>query len=312
MCFVHDKKPILLLMGPTASGKSALAVSIAQRLGGAILNADAMQCYADLRIVSARPTPAEMAGVPHHLYGIWDARTHGNAALWQRAALAAIAQVQAARQVPMLVGGTGMYLRALTHGLSVVPPISAAIMAQVNALVGQALADALAQHDPLMAAQLQPTDTQRLRRALAVMLQTGRSLQEWQQAQPPAPLAGARLEALVVQIPREILYARINARFDAMMQAGALDEIAALAAQFSEEELQQLRLPILKAHGVPELLGLLNGRLSEAEAIAKAQQNTRNYAKRQLTWIRGQLQGFSPIAYDADAEAAGEIMERLV
>ncbi len=288
-------------MGPTASGKSALGVSIAKRIGGAIINADAMQCYADLRIITARPSESEMHGVPHHLYGIWSARTKGNAALWQAAAIAKIHEVWAAGQVPILLGGTGMYIKSLTEGLSPVPIISDEVKAHVTAL--PSLYEALQQHDSQMAERLKPNDTQRITRALEVVLQTGRSLADWQAEATNAPFSAEQCHFAQVDIPREVLYDRINRRFESMVHSGALDEISALKAQFSAEEVEQLRFPILKSLGVPELMAYLDGELSLEDAIAKAQQLTRNYAKRQLTWARGQVKGAAMVPWDGGDEA---------
>jgi tRNA dimethylallyltransferase len=296
-----NHKPILILMGPTASGKSAMGLSIAKRIGGAILNADAMQCYADLRIITARPSQAEMGDVPHHLYGIWDARTMGNAALWQAAAIAKIHEVWDAGQGPILLGGTGMYIKSLTDGLSAVPPISDEVKAQVAAL--SSLYEALQRHDPAMAARLEPNDQQRIARALEVMLQTGRSLDDWQAEAMPAPFSAKQCHFAQVDIPREVLYDRINQRFTAMIESGALDEISALKAQFSAAEIQQQRFPILKSLGVPELMAHLNGEITLDAAIAKAQQLTRNYAKRQLTWARGQVKHAAMLPWDGGEEA---------
>ena len=300
-------------MGPTASGKSALGISIAKRCGGAILNADAMQCYRGLRIITARPSEQEVAQAPHYLYGMWSARTHGNVALWQAAAVAQIQACHDAGQVPILLGGTGMYIKGLTEGLSPVPPISEEVKRQVAALSCRLhdgirtpscdgvtkLYEALQCYDPRIAKKLDAGDSQRIARALEVVLETGKSLLDWQAESAPAPFAAKQCHFAYLDIDRETLYPRINARFDAMMEAGALEEVRALKAYFNDDEIAQKRFPILKSHGVPELMAYLDGQMALEDALEKGKQNTRNYAKRQLTWLRGQVSGAQPLAPNA-------------
>ncbi|HEX6956795.1 MAG TPA: tRNA (adenosine(37)-N6)-dimethylallyltransferase MiaA [Ferrovibrio sp.] len=281
--------PLIVLAGPTASGKSALGAAIAQHVGGIIVNADSMQVYRDLRVLTARPTEAEMAGVPHRLYGVLDGAVHGTAALWRGMALEAIAEAARADRIPILLGGTGLYLRSLFEGLVEVPPIPAAARAEARDKLGllgpQGLHAALAKLDPDTAARLKPGDSQRLVRAYEVLVGTGRSLSQWQAASAAPPLPNPVFR-LLLRPPRKTLYARIDRRFEAMVRQGAVDEARAVLAR------QDVRAdaPMLKAHGLPELMAYLRGRMSLEEAVRIAQANTRHYAKRQTTWFRHQFQ----------------------
>lgn len=292
-------------MGPTASGKSAIGLCLAQQLGAVILNADAMQCYADLQIITARPRDEEMGDVAHRLYGIWRAKTRGNAALWQQAAVLEIEKAHAAGRVPILLGGTGLYVKGLMEGLSPVPPISDAVKAWIREIATEdagVLYNMLQRKDPVMAQKLAPGDTQRILRALEVVEQTGRSLWDWQKEEVPPPYDRRQCHFFYVDIPRETLYARIDERFARMVEDGAVEEVARLRERFDEDErdrLFRLDYPILKAHGVPELLAYLEGDLPLEAAIARAQRNTRRYAKRQMTWIRSQTTAATAIPYDA-------------
>lgn len=309
-------------MGPTASGKSAMGVYLAQKLDAVILNADAMQCYQDLQIITARPEESEMGGVPHHLYGIWSAKTKGNAALWQQAAVLAIEKVHAEGKIPILLGGTGLYVKGLIEGLSPVPPISDPVKQWIRMMAGEdytVLYNMLRTRDPVMAQKLEPKDTQRILRALEVIQETGRSLWDWQKEEVPPPFDKKQCFFFYVDIDRETLYARIDERFETMVARGALQEVARLREQFDEDEqdrLFRLDYPILKAHGVPELLAHLDGELPLEAAIAKAQRNTRRYAKRQMTWIRGQVEGAIAIPHQSFQEKLEKIApvleERLV
>jgi tRNA dimethylallyltransferase len=268
---------VLVVTGPTASGKSALALALAERLGGTVINMDAMQTYAGLRILTARPTAEEEARAPHALYGVRDAAEPATAAWWRAAALDAI---RAAR-LPILCGGTGMYLRALQLGLADIPPIPDAARAQARALADDpAAAHAwLAARDPGTAARLRPTDPQRLARAIEVWLATGRGLAAWHDAPPdPPPL---RFAAFIVDPPADALRAAIVARFHAMLAAGALSEVRALVARGLDPA-----LPVMRAHGVPELAAHLRGELALPAAAARAIVLTGQYTKRQRTWWR--------------------------
>jgi len=277
------KPPLVVIAGPTASGKSALALDLAARTGGVIVNADASQVYADLRILSARPSPADEAAADHRLYGMIDGAVACSAAMWAGLARAEIAAIHAAGRLPILVGGTGMYLRTLLDGIAPVPEIDPEVRVAVRALPAGDLHALLAAEDPAMAARLRPSDPQRLARALEVVRSTGRSLADWQAA-PTAGLAAAvELHGHVVEIDRDRLYRRCDERFAAMLDAGALDEAARLAGRGLAPD-----LPVMRAIGVPPLLDHLAGRLSLADAGAIARQQTRNLAKRQLTWFRNQ------------------------
>ncbi|WP_298726005.1 tRNA (adenosine(37)-N6)-dimethylallyltransferase MiaA [uncultured Ferrovibrio sp.] len=280
--------PIIILAGPTASGKSALGIAIAEKIGGMIINADSMQVYRDLRVITARPTDEEMAQVPHRLYGVLDGAAHGTAALWREMALEAIAEAASSGRIPILLGGTGMYLRSLLEGLVEIPPIPDEARAEARKLLetlGPAgLHKALAERDPQSAARLKPGDSQRLVRAYEVVAGTGRSLLDWQK-EAAAPSLPNPVFKLLLQPPRAALYARIDRRFEAMVQAGALDEARAVLARTDLPP----DAPMLKAHGLPELMRHLKGEIGLDEAVRIAQANTRHYAKRQTTWFRHQF-----------------------
>lgn len=276
------KKRALLIAGPTASGKSALALEKAAALGGVIINADALQVYAPLRILSARPTPEEEALVPHRLYGHVAADQPYSVAAWAAEARREMEEAWALGRFPIVTGGTGLYFRALELGLAPVPEIAETVRRHWRSFAGDLHAE-LATRDPAMAARLLPSDRQRLARALEVIDATGRSLLDWQrEGQDLAPLAGVSVERIFIDLPREALYARAEARFDAMMEQGALEEARAMI------DLDPM-LPAMKAIGLPELLAHLRGETSLADSVTRAKTATRNFIKRQLTWWRGQL-----------------------
>jgi tRNA dimethylallyltransferase len=288
--------PLVIIAGPTASGKSALALALAEELRGTIINADSMQVYRDLRILTARPGPAEEARAPHRLYGGIDAAEACSAGRWRGLALAEIAGAREQGSVPILAGGTGLYLHALVHGLAAVPPIPEEARAAVRALHaelgGEMFRERLAARDPEGAARLAPGDTQRLVRAYEVVTATGRPLAAWQRG---APSAEAQAVACVVLLPpRDQLYAACDARFAAMMGQGAVDEVRALLARGLAPD-----LPAMKAVGVRELGAFLAGQATLDQAIAAAQQTTRRYAKRQFTWLRHRMAGLHPLTIDA-------------
>jgi tRNA dimethylallyltransferase len=281
----------VLIAGPTASGKSALAISLAQRLGGTVINADSMQVYRDLRVITARPTPQEEQEAPHRLFGHVDAATNYSAGLWLADAAAALADITTAGRIPIFAGGTGLYFKALLQGLSDIPKVPdevrARIRAEAEGLVPEALHARLAAADPLTAARLRPSDPQRILRALEVFEATGLPLRHFQDRRG-APLLDAETSACVFLEPdRKELYRRIDARFDTMMTQGALDEVKALAARNLDPA-----LPAMRAHGVPGLIAYLRGELSLDDAIAKGKIDTRHYSKRQFTWFRHQLPQF--------------------
>ncbi|NKC33063.1 tRNA (adenosine(37)-N6)-dimethylallyltransferase MiaA [Falsiroseomonas selenitidurans] len=276
--------PAILVAGPTASGKSALALALAERLGGAVINADSMQVYAGLRVLTARPTPEEEARVPHLLYGLRPPAAAGTVAWWRGAALAAMEAVRAAGRVPILCGGTGLYFLSLTQGLSAIPPVPEAARAEARRLLAEegpaALHRRLAVLDPETAASLRPSDSQRIARAWEVVSGTGRGLRAWQAEAGTGP-APWRFAALLLDPPRDALRSAIVTRWHAMLAAGALEEVRALAAQRLDPA-----LPAMRAHGVPELLAHLQGRMTLEAASTRAILNTGQYTKRQATWFR--------------------------
>ncbi|MBN8873009.1 MAG: tRNA (adenosine(37)-N6)-dimethylallyltransferase MiaA [Rhodospirillales bacterium] len=279
----HALPLALIVAGPTASGKSALALDIAARIGGTIINADSMQVYRELRVLTARPTVAEEARIPHRLYGIRPAAEAGSVAWWREAALAEMTAVRAAGRVPILTGGTGMYFASLTDGLAAVPDPGPEARAEARRLLADqgpaALHASLAKVDPATAARLRPSDGQRLARAWEVWRGTGRGLVAWQdQRLPPAPW---RFAAIRLDPPREALRAAIATRFAAMLAAGALAEVRALLALALDPA-----LPAMRAHGVPELSAHLRGEIDLAEAGRRTELVTGQYTKRQATWFR--------------------------
>jgi tRNA dimethylallyltransferase len=279
---ISDKKRALLIAGPTASGKSALALEKAAALNGTIINADALQVYSALRILSARPTPAEEAVVPHRLYGHVGAEQPYSVASWLAEARREMDAAWGQGRLPIVTGGTGLYFRALELGLAPVPEIPEEVRSKWRSFTGDLHAELLSR-DPAMAAKLLPTDRQRLARALEVVDATGRSLLDWQKdGQDQAPLQGVTVERIFIDVPRDELYARAEARFDAMLEKGALEEARALA------HLDPM-LPAMKAIGLPELIAHLRGEITLEQAAINAKTATRNFIKRQLTWWRGQL-----------------------
>ena len=292
----------ILIAWPTASGKSALALRLAEQLGGAVINADSMQVYRDLRIITARPTPDQEARASHVLYGHVDAAENYSVGRWCQDAHAAIADAEARRLVPILTGGTGLYFKALTQGLSAVPPtppeIRAAVRARCDAEGAAALHAELTRRDPAMAARLKPGDRMRIARALEVLEATGRSLADWHRDGMPALLDATRAVKVFLTPERAELHRWIGARFDGMLVQGALDEVRALDARGLDP-----MLPAMKAHGVPWLRRHLAGEISLAEAAEGGKADTRRYTKRQLTWFRHQMPGWTWIVPEA-AEAA--------
>jgi tRNA dimethylallyltransferase len=275
---------LALIAGPTASGKSAAALDRARRDNGTIINADASQVYRELRILTARPTEEEEARVPHLLYGYRDGAEPCSAADWAEDAKAAIAAVVAEGRLPILVGGTGLYLRTLIDGIAPVPPIDPAIRDRVRALPPGAAHAALASEDPAAAARLHANDSARAQRALEVVRSTGRSILAWRAERVGGIGAAFAIETELVDPPVATLYARCDARVDAMLAGGAIEEVAALRGRGLPDD-----LPVMKSIGVPPLLRHLAGKISLAEARAEIQQATRNYAKRQRTWFRHQF-----------------------
>jgi tRNA dimethylallyltransferase len=289
---VENVSQVVLIAGPTASGKSALALELAERHGGAVINADSMQVYRDLRIITARPTVEGEARAPHWLYGHVDATENYSTGRWCVDAAAALAAAKQERRIAIVVGGTGLYFKVLTQGLAAVPPIPADIRDSVRKRLieeGVAVLHAeLAKRDPAAAARLMPNDRARVTRALEVILATGRSLLAWHDQGMPASLDPASIAKIFLNVGRDELARRIGDRFDAMMAAGAMEEVRTLAARHLSPS-----LPAMKAHGVPWLIRHLNGEVTLAEAIERAKLETRQYTKRQGTWFRNQLPDFA-------------------
>ncbi len=284
----------LLIMGPTASGKSALALALAERVGGEIVNADSMQVYRDFRVLTARPTVAEAARVPHHLYGYLDAGDLYSTGRWLADALAMLGDIAARAKTPILVGGTGLYFKALTQGLADIPTpdpdIRDTLRARASREGALALHAELARVDPQTAARLAPNDAPRILRALEVFETTGESISALQANTRPA-LAAAAWTGVKLMASRGQIYAAIDARFDAMLARGALDEVRAFAARRLDPA-----LPCMKAHGAPALMAHLRGEITLMEAAAIGKRDTRHYAKRQFTWMANQMPDWTPIA----------------
>ncbi|MDB5457747.1 MAG: tRNA ((37)-N6)-dimethylallyltransferase MiaA [Caulobacter sp.] len=291
----------MLIAGPTASGKSALALRLAAEIGAEIVNADALQIYRDLSVLTARPSAQEEAAAPHHLFGVVDAAEAWSVGRWQAAALETLAAIATRGRPAVLVGGTGLYFSALTRGLADIPAVSHAQRDASTALFDQlgeaAFRDLLAPLDPVAEARIMAGDRQRLGRAHAVAVVTGRSLSAWQ-ADTAAPLAAEAWRGVVLEPDRAVLYDRCDARLQTMLDHGALDEVAALAARGLDPA-----LPALKAVGYRQFADHLDGRLSLDEALDAARQETRRYAKRQMTWFRNQTPDWPRIdALDGDGQ----------
>lgn len=279
----ESRPRVALIAGPTASGKSALAVRLAQATGGIVINADASQVYADLAILSARPTEAEMAGVPHRLFGHVDGAQACTAARWADEARAEIDRAHGAGCLPILVGGTGLYIRTLLDGIAPVPDIDPAIRADVRAMpVAQAHA-ALTAEDPQAAARLAPADTTRVARALEVVRSTGKPLAEWQQHKSGGIADRVTLSALILLPPRDWLIARCDRRFEQMVAGGAVKEVRSLLSRHLAPD-----LPVMRAIGVPEIAAWLAGAVDRETMLERGRIATRQYAKRQYTWFSRQ------------------------
>jgi tRNA dimethylallyltransferase len=278
-------KAVALIAGPTASGKSDLAIELALALDrpSVAINADSAQVYRDLRILSARPTETEMRGVEHRLFGAWDGAEPCSAADWAARARREIEDAQLVGALPILVGGTGLYIRTLLDGIAPVPPIDPAVRESVRALPVVDAYEALQAEDPVRAAVLSPGDTTRIARALEVVRSTGKPLVHWQRQRTGGIGEAIELHPLILLPPREALYERCEERFARMMESGAVEEVETLLARNLSPN-----LPVMRAIGVPEIAGYLRGEWSREDALARGQQATRNYAKRQYTWFRRQ------------------------
>lgn len=282
----------ILIAGPTASGKSALAIALARRLGGVVVNADSMQVYRDLRILTARPTIEEEAKVEHRLFGHVDAAQNYSVGRYLADLAPTLAELAARGVTPILTGGTGMYFKSALYGLSDIPVVPEEVRAAVRTAAQgrspQELHAELMEKDPQTAARLRPTDPQRILRALEVLAATGKPLVSFQGPRSKPLLDATMCKGFFVAPTREELYARIDARFEKMMESGALEEVDALGRRGLDP-----MLPAMRAHGVPHLVRYLEGSLSREEAIAAGQRDTRHYAKRQFTFARHQLPGFT-------------------
>lgn len=300
-------KSAVLIAGPTASGKSALAMALAEKHGGVIVNADSMQVYRDLRIITARPSSDDEARISHRLYGHVDAAENYSVGRWCQDAKAALDAAWSAGELPILVGGTGLYFKALTQGLSAVPPtppeVRAAIRARCDTEGAAVLHAELVRRDPDAAARLKPGDRMRITRALEVLEATGRSLSDWHREGLPAVLDPHQAVKIFLGVERAELQRRIDARFDAMLAAGALEEVRALTVRGLDPI-----LPAMKAHGVPWLRRHLAGEIGLDAAAEGAKADTRRYTKRQITWFRHQMPGWAFVTPEQAGQAvAGAI-----
>jgi tRNA dimethylallyltransferase len=298
---------VALIAGPTASGKSALALALAERARGTVINADSAQVYRDLRLVSARPSAEEEASAPHRLYGTRDGALPCSAADWAADAREAIDAAHGDGRLPILVGGTGLYLRTLLEGIAPVPPIDPEIRAQVRALPVAESHAALSVEDPDAAARLRPTDTTRVARALEVVRSTGRPLAQWQEEKVGGIEDRIQLHPLILLPPRDWLYERCDRRFETMMSEEGLEEVRALVGRGLNPA-----LPVMRAIGVREIAAFLAGALSREEALEAGRTATRRYAKRQYTWFAHQPPAHWPRFSDPlDCEGVADALARL-
>jgi tRNA dimethylallyltransferase len=301
-----EPKPVALIAGPTASGKTALALALAARRDVTIINADSAQVYGALPILSAQPSDAEKASAPHRLFGYLDGREACSAARWAADAKAAIAEAHDEAHLPVLVGGTGLYLRTLLDGIAPIPEIDPDVRAEVRAMATADAQQALAVEDAPMAAALSFSDDSRIKRALEVVRSTGRSIADWRKAKAGGISGQVRLHPLILLPPRDWLHARCDARFEAMMAGGAIGEVEALLTLDLPAD-----APVLRAIGVPEIGAMLAGAIDRAEAIARGQAATRQYAKRQYTWFRNQPPADWPLWTEAYNDSDLIKIERL-
>ena len=304
---VPSRPPLALIAGPTASGKSDLAVKLALRHSSAVvINADSAQVYADLRVLSARPSDEEMRGVEHRLFGTWDGAQACSAADWAAAARVEIADVHAQAKLPILVGGTGLYMRTLLEGIAPVPAIDPAVREVVRALPQERRLAVLRSEDPAAAERIAPGDSTRTARALEVVRSTGRTLADWQRDISGGIGDAVDLRAVILLPERAALYRRCDARFAAMLENGAIAEVEALLARRLDPA-----LPVMRAIGVRDIAAMLAGELSRTAALAAGQQATRNYAKRQYTWLRHQPPG-EWLRVDCESYSHGVIVEHIL
>jgi tRNA dimethylallyltransferase len=274
---------VALIAGPTASGKSALALALAERTGGVIVNADSAQLYRDLKVLSAAPSSEDLQRAEHRLYGVVDGAVPCSAADWAAMARMEIEEVHAHDRMAILVGGTGLYLPTLLNGIAPIPAIDPDVRGKVRAATVEANRAQLAERDPKAAARLNPADTMRIARALEVVLSTGRTLADWQQQREGGIGGSVTLRPLVLLPPRDWLYARCDARFACMIERGAIEEVEILLMRRLDP-----KLPVMRAIGVREIAACLNGEIDRAQMLIRGQHATRNYAKRQYTWFARQ------------------------
>ena len=285
---MEDRTPIPIVIGPTASGKSALALRMAEEFDGTVINADSMQVYRDLHIITARPDAAEEARAPHRLYGVLDGAEVCTAARWREMAVSEIQAALGAGRMPILCGGTGFYIKALVEGLSPLPDIPDDVRSAARREVEEAGAvaawETLEEFDPDWARRIEPTDRQRIARGIEVFRATGRPLSEWQATPPEGPPPGMSFRVIAIRPDRDTLYRRCDLRFDRMVADGGLDEVRTLLARDLSHD-----LPVMKALGVPELAAFVRGEVPLADAVESAKGSTRRYAKRQVTWLKSQI-----------------------
>jgi tRNA dimethylallyltransferase len=277
------RPPLAVIAGPTASGKSGLAIALAEQRGGVIVNADSAQVYRDLPVLTAAPSAADRAKAEHRLYGVVDGSTACSAAQWAEMARGEIEAIHAAGRLPILVGGTGLYLRSLLDGIAPVREIDPAVRERVRAASVESNRKALVRLDPEAAGRLHAGDTTRIARALEVVLSTGRTLKDWQARREGGIGASVALKPLILLPPRQWLYRRCDERFAQMMESGAIEEVSQLLGRDLPSA-----MPVMRAIGVREIAAMLGGELTREEAVAAGQQATRNYAKRQYTWFAHQ------------------------
>lgn len=301
---IADQLPVLVIAGPTASGKSHLAMAVAEAMGGEIVNADSMQVYRELAILTARPSPAEETRVRHHLYGVQSVSEASSAGAWLKAAVPVINSIRKRNRWPIVCGGTGLYLKVLREGIASIPDIPVTVIDEARRLYEEEGAESfhsrLVNADAASAERLPLADRQRRIRAYAIKQVTGRTLDDWQATQSAEPPLEGPFYTIVLRPPRDVLYARINQRFDAMVDAGALKEVSALDPELD------ISLPALKALGVSELRRHMDGQCELIDAVATAQRATRNLAKRQDTWFRNQ------VTADLEIEGFGDQVGRNV
>ena len=304
------KKPIVILSGPTASGKSNLALEVAQKIKATIINCDSKQIYKEIPIITAQPSLNEMKEIEHLLYGVVSAKEDFSVASWIELAQEAINHVHLEEKIPMLVGGSGMYIKSLIHGVSIIPQINDNIRKQTRNFVqensAKELHKKLEKIDPVMARRLNENDGQRVARAYEVFKQTGKSLAWWQDQKPETIYNPEQFLHFFLSPERNVVYENCNTRFNKMIENGVLEEIERLNKMNLDKN-----LPSMKSHGVPEIINYINGTMSLEEAIEQAQKNTRHYIKRQFTWFRGQTPDATELNEAAKAKMLAKIKNKL-